>query len=104
MRSPVSPASRPTPRRCWRSSAGTGPPALGRRHWAIENQLHWRRDVTLREDASRVRSGAAPQALAALCNTALRLTHPLKGPLTAIRETFAENRLDAITLAQRGVL
>lgn len=78
--------------------------ALVRRHWAIENQLHWRRDATLREDASRVRSGHAPQGLAALRNTALRLVHPLKGPLTAIRETFAENRLDAIALAQNGLL
>jgi Transposase DDE domain len=38
--------------------------ALTRKHWTIENQLHWPRDVILREDASRVRSGAAPRALA----------------------------------------
>lgn len=78
--------------------------ALARQHWAIENRLHWRRDVTLREDASHVRSGAAPQALAALRNTALRLMHPLPGPLAEIRETFAENRLDALALAIRGFL
>lgn len=78
--------------------------ALARQHWAIENRLHWRRDVALREDASRIRSGAAPQALAALRNTALRLVHPLPGPLNAIREAFAENRLQAIDLAQRGFL
>ena len=37
----------------------TGPAellALARQHWAIENRLHWRRDVALHEDASRVRS------------------------------------------------
>lgn len=78
--------------------------SLVRRHWAIENRLHWRRDATLREDASRIRSGAAPQALAALRNTALHLTQPLPGPLTAIRETFAENRFDAINLARSGFL
>lgn len=78
--------------------------ALVRQHWAIENQLHWRRDVTLREDHSRVRSGTAPQALAALRNTTLRLVKPLPGPLPAIRETFAENRLKAIALAQNGLL
>lgn len=78
--------------------------ALVRQHWAIENQLHWLRDVTLREDAGRVRSGAAPQALAALRNVILRLVKPLPGPLTAIRKTFAENRLQAIDLAQRGLL
>ena len=35
--------------------------ALVRQHWSIENRLHWRRDVALGEDASRVRSGNAPQ-------------------------------------------
>ena len=58
----------------------------------------------MREDASRVRSGAAPQALAALPNTILRLVRSLPGPLTAIRETFAENRLSAISLAKNGFL
>lgn len=44
-----------------------------RSHWAIENRLHWVRDVTLGEDASQVRSGAAPQIMAALRNTVLGL-------------------------------
>jgi predicted transposase YbfD/YdcC len=78
--------------------------ALVRQHWAIENKLHWRRDATLKEDRSRVRSGTAPQALAALRNTLLRLVHPRDEPLTAVREAFAENRLDAITLAKQGFL
>jgi hypothetical protein len=39
---------------------------FSRGHWAIENQLHYVRDVTLGEDASRIRSGAAPQAMAAM--------------------------------------
>jgi predicted transposase YbfD/YdcC len=42
--------------------------ALGRGHWRIENGLHYRRDVTLHEDACQVRSGQAPQVLAALNN------------------------------------
>ena len=42
--------------------------ALWRGHWGIENRLHWVRDVTLGEDRCRVRSGAAPQVLAALRN------------------------------------
>ena len=37
-----------------------------RGHWGIENRLHWVRDATLGEDACRVRSGAAPQVMAAL--------------------------------------
>ena len=44
-----------------------------RGHWRIENRLHWRRDVTLGEDACQVRSGAAPEVLAALRNTVLAL-------------------------------
>lgn len=45
--------------------------ALARGHWGIENRLPYGRDVTLGEDASRVRSGAAPQVLAALRNVVL---------------------------------
>jgi hypothetical protein len=41
---------------------------LSRTHWAIENELHYVRDVTLGEDGSRIRSGAAPQAMAAIRN------------------------------------
>jgi len=78
--------------------------ALARGHWSIENQLHYRRDVALGEDASRIRSGNAPQALAALRNTMLRLVDAMPGPLTAIRETFAKNRLDAIALVKQGFL
>jgi hypothetical protein len=44
-----------------------------RDHWRIENELHYVRDVTLREDACRVRSGAAPQVLAALRNAVVHL-------------------------------
>ena len=38
--------------------------ALARAEWTIENGLHYRRDVTLGEDASRVRTGSAPRAIA----------------------------------------
>jgi hypothetical protein len=44
---------------------------LRRGHWGIENRLHWVRDVTLGEDASQVRTGAAPEVLAALRNVVL---------------------------------
>jgi hypothetical protein len=46
---------------------------LIREHWHIENRLHSVRDGTLGEDASQVRSGAAPQALAALRNALVGL-------------------------------
>jgi Transposase DDE domain len=42
--------------------------ALWRHHWQIENCLHYVRDVTLGEDASRVRKHHAPQTFAAIRN------------------------------------
>jgi hypothetical protein len=46
-----------------------------RRHWHIDNRLHWPRDVTLGEDACQVRSGHAPQVLAAVRHAVLGLLH-----------------------------
>jgi predicted transposase YbfD/YdcC len=46
---------------------------LVRDHWRIENCLHYVRDVTLGEDACRVRKGSAPQVLAALRNAVVHL-------------------------------
>jgi hypothetical protein len=55
------------------------PPArllhLWRGHWGIENRLHYVRDVTFGEDASTVRTAAAPEVLAALRNALLTLLH-----------------------------
>jgi predicted transposase YbfD/YdcC len=39
-----------------------------RGHWTIENQSHYVRDETLREDRGQIHKGHAPQALAALRN------------------------------------
>jgi hypothetical protein len=44
-----------------------------RGHWAIENRVHHVRDVTQREDASRIRLGTGPQLMAALRNTATNI-------------------------------
>ena len=44
-----------------------------RDHWRIENGLHYVRDVTLGEDACRVRSRSAPQVLAAMRNVVVHL-------------------------------
>jgi predicted transposase YbfD/YdcC len=41
---------------------------LVRGHWAIENGLHYPRDVAFAEDGSQVRTGAAPHAMAAMRN------------------------------------
>jgi len=44
-----------------------------RKHWAIENELHWILDVALNEDHSRVRKDQAPQNFAVLRHIALNL-------------------------------
>jgi hypothetical protein len=46
---------------------------LIRGHWGIENGLHYRRDVTLGEDQSRIRKGVAPQVMAAIRNSIVHL-------------------------------
>lgn len=47
--------------------------AWWRGHWGIENKVHYVRDVTLGEDASRIRTASAPQVLAATRNAILGL-------------------------------
>lgn len=42
-----------------------------RNHWHIENRLHWVRDVTYREDHSRVRTNNAPRTMATFRNLAI---------------------------------
>ena len=46
--------------------------ALIRGHWSVESR-HWLRDVTFGEDAARVRTGAAPQIMAAVRNLVITL-------------------------------
>lgn len=83
-----------------------GPEALlrlSRGHWGIENRLHCVRDVTLREDACRVRTGSAPQVLAAVRNTALTLLRRL-GFTNIVEglEHFMEHRAHAVRLVRYG--
>lgn len=53
---------------------------LVREHWGIENELHYVRDVTLGEDACRVRKGSAPQVLAAVRNAVIHLLAGVDAP------------------------
>lgn len=56
---------------------------LTRGHWAIENQLHYKRDVTMGEDASRIRKDAAPQVMAALRNSIIHVLSDVAAPSLA---------------------
>jgi predicted transposase YbfD/YdcC len=59
---------------------------LTRGHWGIENGSHYRRDVTLGEDQSRIRKGSAPQVMAALRNTVIHVAQEVAPTLaTAVR-------------------
>lgn len=42
-----------------------------RGHWSIENRAHYVRDVTMGEDASRIRKRSGPQVMAALRNATI---------------------------------
>lgn len=70
-----------------------------RTHWHIENRSHWRRDVTLGEDACRVSLGQTPQVLATLNNTVLALVDHLRLPnLAAAIRQFAAQPAHALAL------
>lgn len=47
--------------------------AIVRKHWSIENDLHWVLDVAMNEDHSRVRKDQAPENFAVLRHIALNL-------------------------------
>lgn len=44
-----------------------------RKHWGVENALHWTLDVTFREDESRIRKEAAPENYAIFRHIALNI-------------------------------
>ena len=62
---------------------------INRGHWTIENKSHHGRDVTCNEDASQVRKGSTPQAMAAFRNLSLAVLRRVD--LTRIREAFIKN-------------
>lgn len=76
--------------------------ALVRHHWHIENRSHWRRDVTLGEDACRLTLGQVPQVLAALNNCVLAIVDFLRQPNLAAATRFfcarPEKALDLLLL------
>ncbi|MCX4458101.1 ISAs1 family transposase [Streptomyces sp. NBC_01340] len=58
-----------------------------RRHWHIENQIHWVRDVTYDEDRSQIRTGTGPHVMAALRNAAIGALR-----ITGVTNIAAANR------------
>lgn len=75
---------------------------LSRKHWAIENRLHYVRDVSFNEDRCRVRAGA--RALAAIRNIVLHLIRSRGMSVPEARENFREDRAEAIALVIGRIL
>jgi Transposase DDE domain len=75
---------------------------LSRTHWAIENRLHYVRDVSFNEDRCRVRAGA--RALAVIRNIVLYLIRSRGMSVPEARENFREDRAEAIALVTGGIL
>ena len=75
--------------------------ALVRGHWGIENHVHWVLDVIVHEDASRIRTGDAPQHMGVVRHIALNLLRqePGKGSVktkhfrAALSDTYLEQVL-----------
>lgn len=73
---------------------------IARQHWHIENRLHYVRDVSMGEDACRVRSGSAPQLLAGLRNAVIGLIRRTSTQyIPRVLQRFAAKPREALALA-----
>jgi len=73
--------------------------ALKRHYWAIENRLHYRRDVSLNEDRCRLRTGQAARNMAILNNLILALIDRLDfQTVPDARRKFSAKPLEALQL------
>lgn len=74
---------------------------MTRSYWGIENGLHYRRDVTLREDYTRLTKGRAGQAMACLNNLILGILLSKKKYRTipTARRYFSAHPAEALDLS-----
>ena len=73
--------------------------ALRRQHWFVETGLHYRRDVTFREDATRMTIGAAGRVLATVHNLVIGLIKRAGYTNAAKARRYFEGHIDqAFTL------
>jgi len=66
-----------------------------RKHWGIENSVHWVLDIAFREDESRIRKGFGPENFAAIRHIALNLlkeNKSFKGSMKSKRLNAAMNK------------
>lgn len=67
-----------------------------RQHWGIENKLHYRRDVTLKEDATRMQKKHQAQVVATLNNFVIALANYLDFTNLASAQRFFQAKFDAL--------
>jgi len=79
-----------------REAAGQHLAAYVRGQWAIENKIHWVRDVTFREDASQVKTRFRPRIMATFRNLAIGLIR--QAGYTKIAATIRRIRSDPYLL------
>lgn len=79
-----------------------------RGHWAIENRLHYVRDVSFDEDRSQTRTAGGPQVMATLRNTVISLLRLDDEPnFASARRHYARNPIhpiDFILTSQNATL
>jgi len=69
---------------------------LIRKHWSVENKVHWPRDAVLAEDRARCRLPAIACALALLRTSLLALVHASGfSSVTLATDHFAHNSIAA---------
>jgi predicted transposase YbfD/YdcC len=69
-----------------------------RRHWCIENNLHWVKDEVLSEDKHTLRRGNAPQIMSFLRSMAISLCNALK--LKSVSDTIHNLEKSPVLLGQ----
>jgi predicted transposase YbfD/YdcC len=69
--------------------------SAAREHWGIENSLHYVLDVTLNEDASRIRKDNAPENLATLRKIVINLIKSAKNSKTSVRGSLKKAAWDS---------
>jgi len=65
-----------------------------RKHWQIENSLHWTLDVSMNEDASRIRSEASPENYAIIRHIALNIIRSDKSTKASVKRKISMAALD----------
>jgi predicted transposase YbfD/YdcC len=65
-----------------------------RKHWSIENEVHWTLDCTLKEDACRIRSFHSPQNFALLRRFALNALNREQTYKRSLRQKMKRTAMD----------